>query len=537
MQSNYRSLLDNTGPGAGVKDILPIPATDPTDAKPGEQKESVAPGDGPTFSHSLAAESQDHEGLAQKNHGTGVLDLGWNEKKKDIAAPLVGGMDNEELWLLVRRFNKQIYDVKATKYPPPGGLDLNIADDEEFSPDKMRANIERLYMTVGVGMLAAVKHIARLRSWRERQRTACFAAAYLVAWLFDFIVPLLSAVLLALIGFPQTREILFPPAPVALVDSTTGGVQKPKAGVLGSRDSATGAPENHKGEAVEEEASNFVSGIASIALSSAAGKHPQGDPESDENSASDAAPDPTALAKSTANAKDVASGGTKSAKHDKTKVPMETAMWTKMRPIMHTIGTVADTWERLANALSPIPLFPSEVYRLRLVAILLPILLGSSLFITPYLLLKSISFLLGFLFFGDPVLTPAFDWVNRTIPDWQKLLEPRKCPHQRPTHLTLLRYGEANRAPLPTPAHYLPPPPNPPLSQKPTSVPPAPNPLSATPAELDAAINHPDPSAPHETSGSDIDAAKAHKHGHKASKILGFFKGDHKGDGQNRCGD
>lgn len=375
MQSNYRSLLDDTSPGAGMKDILPIPATDPTDAKPGEQKESIAPGDGPTFSHSLATESQDHEGLAQKNHGTGVLDLGWNEKKQDIAAPLVGGMDNEELWLLVRRFNKvcisstipkcygtstnssqQIYDVKATKYPPPGGLDLNIADDEEFSPDKMRANIERLYMTVGIGMLAAVKHIARLRSWRERQRTACFAAAYLVAWLFDFIVPLLSAVLLALIGFPQTRGILFPPAPVALVDSTTGGVQKPKAGVLGSRDSATGAPENHKGEAVEEEASNFVSGIASIALSSAAGKHPQGDPESDENSASNAAPDPTALAKSTANAKDVASGGTKSAKHDKTKVPMETAMWTKMRPIMHTIGTVADTWERLAKyVLTPIP--------------------------------------------------------------------------------------------------------------------------------------------------------------------------------------
>lgn len=71
--------------------------------------------------------------------------------------------------------------------------------------------------------------------------------------------------------------ISFPPAPLALVDSKTGGVQSPKAGVLGSHDSATGAPEKHKGEAVEQEASNFVSSIGHIALSSAAGKHDQGD--------------------------------------------------------------------------------------------------------------------------------------------------------------------------------------------------------------------------------------------------------------------
>jgi hypothetical protein len=248
---------------------------------------------------------------------------------------------------------QQIYDVKATKYPPPGGLDLNIADNEEFSPDKLRANIERLYMTAGVGLLAALKHIARLRSWRETKRTAYFAGAYFIAWVFDFIGPLLSAVVLALIGFPKSREVLFPPAPVSLVDSTTGGIQKPMAGVLGSHDSATGAPENHKGEAVEQEASNFVSGIASVALSSASGKHPQGDADAgDDNAATDAAPDPTALASNVADAKDKAHGEKTGAKHDKTKVPMETAMWTKMRPIMHTIGTIADTWERLAKYIS-----------------------------------------------------------------------------------------------------------------------------------------------------------------------------------------
>jgi hypothetical protein len=50
---------------------------------------------------------------------------------------------------------KQMYHVKEIPNPPPGGLDLNIADEEEFSPDKLRSNIERLYMTI-VNALAMI---------------------------------------------------------------------------------------------------------------------------------------------------------------------------------------------------------------------------------------------------------------------------------------------------------------------------------------------------------------------------------------------
>src|SRR5688572_28625678 len=100
-------------------------------------------------------------------------------------------------------------------------------------------------------MIAAFKHVARLRSWRETRRTAAFCAAYSLAWLLDLIMPLISLTLIILIMYPPAREIMFPPAPIALV-SSKGGVQKPKAGTLGSTDSATGAPENHKGEAVEQ---------------------------------------------------------------------------------------------------------------------------------------------------------------------------------------------------------------------------------------------------------------------------------------------
>ena len=126
-------------------------------------------------------------------------------------------------------------------------------------------------------------------------------------------------------------------------------MQKPKSGVLGSHDSATGAPENHKGEAVEAEANNFVNGIASIALSSATGKHPQGEPESEEGSPADAAPDPTSVAMGAAEAKDNATGRNAAAKNDKAKVAVETAMWTKMRPIMHVLSDMTDGWERFAK--------------------------------------------------------------------------------------------------------------------------------------------------------------------------------------------
>ena len=63
---------------------------------------------------------------------------------------------------------------------------------------------------------------------------------------------------------------------------------------------------------------------------------------------------------------------------------------------------------------------------MRLVAILLPLAIGASLFLTPYLFIKSSSFLTGFLFFGDPILSRGMAWLNRTIPNWQKLLELRK---------------------------------------------------------------------------------------------------------------
>lgn len=184
-------------PGYVFRDGQPIPDSEMQEQQPGLQvapsstdmtrvststssamntpASSTTDSDHPTDSHALANADHNEKGAAQVNEHDMVKNLGWNEHPKEIPG-LVGGLDNDDLWALVRRFNKQMYHVKATKEPLLAGLDLNIADEDEFSPDKLRANVERLYMTVIIGLMGFGKHIARLRSWREPRRTGAFAA-------------------------------------------------------------------------------------------------------------------------------------------------------------------------------------------------------------------------------------------------------------------------------------------------------------------------------------------------------------------------
>lgn len=97
-----------SGTGVNYQDLLPIPEKTNAVNNPDQHEKSHAMGEEPTASHALAQESehQYEKGLAQQDHGLEVKNLGWNEPKDVVPSPLVGGMDNEELWLLVRRFNK-----------------------------------------------------------------------------------------------------------------------------------------------------------------------------------------------------------------------------------------------------------------------------------------------------------------------------------------------------------------------------------------------------------------------------------------------
>lgn len=156
--------------------------------------------------------------------------------------------------------------------------------------------------------------------------------------------------------------------------------------------------------------------------------------------------------------------------------------------------------------------------------------------------MKGVTFGIGFGFFGDPIIQRGLDLMNRKFPNWQKLLELRNTvlkgvPTNAQLTITLLRIGEANKAPLPPPPHVSTPPPEEPaeISEKDLRATGADYPLNATEEELDEAMAH-DPTTAHETGGSDIDASKDSKHGKKSSKILGFFKGTVKGGVETAIG-
>jgi hypothetical protein len=79
------------------------PMSTPTSSNSTLNKESHS-----TESHALANADHDVKGAAQVGGQTDheVRDLGWNDHPQNVPKPLVGGLPNEELWLLVRRFNK-----------------------------------------------------------------------------------------------------------------------------------------------------------------------------------------------------------------------------------------------------------------------------------------------------------------------------------------------------------------------------------------------------------------------------------------------
>lgn len=113
----------------------------------------------------------------------------------------------------------------------------------------------------------------------------------------------------------------------------------------------TGAAEAHKGEAVENEASNFVNGIASVAMASAIGKSPESDQEqsTQKTKMDKVLPDPTNVALSSGEALGKAGGGQPTEEHNKAKDPVIDAMWKGMRPAMRGIEDFCDNYERLAK--------------------------------------------------------------------------------------------------------------------------------------------------------------------------------------------
>ena len=76
----------------------PVTTTSNTSKGPLSQETST--------SHILATQNHHAKGTAQEaGKEVGLTNLGWQKNAKGVDT-LVGGIDNDDLWLLIRRFNK-----------------------------------------------------------------------------------------------------------------------------------------------------------------------------------------------------------------------------------------------------------------------------------------------------------------------------------------------------------------------------------------------------------------------------------------------
>lgn len=498
------------------------------------------------------------DGDEERATDPGVMDLGWSEDPR-IPIPVLHGLKNEDVWQLVRRFNKQTYHLKALKpgQEPQGGIDVNIADKDEFTPDKLRSTLERLYMTIGLGLAAFFKHIARLRSWKEYKRTTVFLVAYLIGWVLNYPMTVLFTLLTILLASPRSRRVLFPPAPLAAISAKTGEARVPKAGHLGS-ESLTGAAESYKGEAVEQEATNLVGSVAHMAVSTAIGNDSskvqhhntddgdQGDVSIDDDATEaevdgekrlakeeENTPDPASMALASKDAQSKVKGDKKHADNQKdhSAEAVHSSVWAGAQPLLHALEDVADTWERFGNALSPTPPFAQHRPRLFIAgAVAMPLLLAS-LVVTNTMVYRGTTFGLGFGFFGQPLfdrlkISDVRKWLDEKVPDWPRYLELRNSllkgvPTNAQLTMTLLRIGEANKSPLPPP---------PPAVNAPVPTAKEGHEMAAdVPPEYEAELKeHHDEIQQGDVSaegGQDDDAASKTSKKKKPSRILGFFKG------------
>lgn len=89
------------------------PAPDSPDADPGHSTDVNVKNDipsnpeGPTDSHVLSQVEQDEKGLSQQAGDTAeITDLGWTDPSKHSEERLIAGLSNDDLWMLIRRFDK-----------------------------------------------------------------------------------------------------------------------------------------------------------------------------------------------------------------------------------------------------------------------------------------------------------------------------------------------------------------------------------------------------------------------------------------------
>ncbi|KAH8174991.1 hypothetical protein LIA77_06410 [Sarocladium implicatum] len=478
-----------------------------------------------TLSHRLAEGASSDQDRGLRGDAAHLTDLGWNKDGSRDQREWVPGLHNEDVWLLQRRMNKVAFEIQRVHHVPDEELDLAVSSEMQCSPNKLRSEVERLYMGIGLGLLSFIKAVARLRSWHEPRRTGLLCFMYFSAWFLDHLFFVGLSLVMTLIVSTRARRLLFPPAPLSMINTQDGSAAKPMAGTLGSTDTVTGAPQNLRGESMENEASNFVTSFAAIAANLMTGQDPHGAPY-DAVGGEAGGIIPHVNMGTMAVAKDKAEGMDRPSE-DKTKTPMEKSIWAGTTPMLHQMVAASDFWERLANMLVPSPPFRRENHQIRLALYLTPFVLAS-LVISRNEAVRLTTLLLGVALFGKPLMNEAKD--QETYRAWASHLSLSRTlfqgvPNDLQLAITLLRLGEASRAPLPPPVstHEVPSDEGIELDETVLGGSLGDEPLGLSRDELQPIANHNEDMA-NEAGGADNEMKQAAGSNPKREKIFGILK-------------
>lgn len=177
---------------------------------------------------------------------------------------IVEGIEDDKLFMLLRKFDQQVTHTlimtTTNTHPREPDLRRSTLPNVPFSSDVLKANLERLYASGGIGLTRAIGEIARLRSWaaEERKRTTAFCVTYFVCWALGFAIPALLVFFCILVVSPESRWFFFPPVaphPGTPPSATDPLNRKGDESLLGGVDS----PVQHRSRAeqIEEQSWEF----------------------------------------------------------------------------------------------------------------------------------------------------------------------------------------------------------------------------------------------------------------------------------------
>lgn len=171
---------------------------------------------------------------------------------------LVTGMEDDQLWALLRRFDQQINHVlQPARSTPPNQPDLRMTNlpDVPFRSDTLKSNFERVIAAIGPPSTRGIREFMRITDWeKETYRTGAYCVAYFTAWAFQWTTFAVLTFFAVLVCFPGTRRYLFPPPKPPLGTPPSATDPKGEKGDESMIGTTEGIKHRSKTEQAEEQA-------------------------------------------------------------------------------------------------------------------------------------------------------------------------------------------------------------------------------------------------------------------------------------------